>query len=242
MMPERINNNIDTLSEIDLVKILFRINKVTNDTFQATVIENELLPNATAPVSSKDDPEGALYYVVVVLSVYAFAIVMFIASFVKKSGQDHGISVYMRDLEKVKRLEKRQEKFRFKLKLIHKDKKHRILGDSRALVETSSRTRRSSEGDAVDEQNLLLKPTSETPSVWSLVSLNLDDTLSTNSLSGQRDRRVVSSAPSSPSLPPVSIQSPFTPTPAPAPILPSPVSTYSNCIGTIPEVMIETCE
>ena len=234
-MPTVIDGNINSLSDVDLVRVLFRIDKVNNDTFQATVVENnEVYRNSTI---TDDDHLGELYYVVVVLSVYAFAIVMFIASFVKKSGQDHGISIYMRDLEKVKRLEKRQEKFRFKLQMVHKDRKHRILGDNRAIVEG----RRSSEGDIM-EQNLLIKPDADSTSIWSLVSLNMEDNASILSASSANavDRGLMNSAPPSPVLQPsnpgiLAAVQPSTPV--------SPVNTsFSNCIGTIPEVKIETCE
>jgi hypothetical protein len=223
----------------DLVRVLFRIEQLSNDTFQATVLESgnrsaahgPAHAPASVPAARMADPQGELYYVVVVLSVYAFAIVMFIASFVKKSGQDHGISIYMRDLEKVARLEKRQEKFRLRLHMHHRDKKHRILGEDRAQLMQDHTPHR-----------LLNKPTS----VWSLVSL--EDRLS---MLGSIQSSV--SAPPSPGLsPPSPALPPSSPVLAPAPLdippsaaaLPPgpPVLPSLQPIATIPEVKIEACE
>ena len=226
-------------TETKMVHILFKVSKIGNNTFEATVLQQNDTSSAPHP---SDDPEGALYYVVVVLSVYAFAIVMFIGSFVKKSDKDVGLSSYMRELEKLKNMDKKQEKFRLQLTMLHKDQKHRILGENRALLQTkqsksAQMVRRSSDSDLrrSGERNALLHPAErETCSSWSLISLdNIDDSLSAISdpkfdfHSPHRTLDVTMSlgllpSQSGPTLPP------------------SPMSQKS--FAPIPEVTIETCE
>ena len=58
------------------------------------------------------DGQGALYYVVAVLCMYAFSIILMIGSSIKKSKQDVGVNKYMKGMDKLRKIERRQQKFR----------------------------------------------------------------------------------------------------------------------------------
>ena len=119
-----------------------KISRLTNGSFVASVLDNEmgwqngsqLLMPTTAAAPGYDD-QGALYYVVVVVFMYGFSIILMIGSSMKKSEQDNGMNTYMKDLDKVKRLERRQEKFKMRL-VMNKKGFHKILSPDRA--ETTS--------------------------------------------------------------------------------------------------------
>ena len=91
--------------------ILLQIN---NNTYEATIQGNV---NSTEvrliKVPSQEyDGRGALYYVVIVLSIYAFSIILMIGSSIKKSQDDNSISKYMKGMDKLRNIEKRQQKFK----------------------------------------------------------------------------------------------------------------------------------
>ena len=79
------------------------------------------------------DDTGALYYVIAVVLMYGFSIILMIGSSIKKSKNDNGVRKYMKDLDKVKRLARRQEKF--KTRLVMNGKRYwKVLGSDRAVV------------------------------------------------------------------------------------------------------------
>ena len=91
--------------------ILLQIN---NSTYEAAIQGNV---NSTEvrliEVPSQEyDGRGALYYVVIVLSIYAFSIILMIGSSIKKSQDDNSISKYMKGMDKVRNIEKRHQKFK----------------------------------------------------------------------------------------------------------------------------------
>ncbi len=107
-----------------------RIHRISNDTYIATFVGN---PNATMEGMvnyHKDyDNQGALYYVVAVVLIYGCSIVLMIASLIKKTHADHGLSKYMRDLDTVRRVELRQAKFKTRLAMMQTKKIRTIMNN-----------------------------------------------------------------------------------------------------------------
>ena len=97
-----------------------QIVQLQNKSWIAVLLESE---NSTA-ASTEDtyDDQGALYYVVAVVMIYGFSIILMIASFIKKSRHDHGLSKYMEDMDKVRQLERRQQKFKTRMAMQNKGK------------------------------------------------------------------------------------------------------------------------
>jgi hypothetical protein len=79
------------------------------------------------------DSVGAIYYVIAILIMFACTILLMFCSFVRKTQDDNSIISYMKDLDRLERLQLKQEKFRTNLQ-IHQKKVHRILGPDRAEV------------------------------------------------------------------------------------------------------------
>ena len=71
--------------------------------------------NTSAGTHGGYDDTGALYYVIAVVLMYGCSIVLMIGSSIKKSKNDNGVRKYMKDLDKIKRLARRQEKFKARL-------------------------------------------------------------------------------------------------------------------------------
>ena len=100
----------------------FHVVMVDNRTFYASVIgKNKTLQSVNFFQSQPYDDTGALYYVVVVLCIYDFSIILMIGSSIKKSKQDVGVSKYMKGMDKLRKIEKRQQKFIARMK-IHNNK------------------------------------------------------------------------------------------------------------------------
>ena len=80
------------------------------------------------------DGDGALMYVIAVILMYGFSILLMIGSSMRKSNnQDHAMMLYHKDNERVKNLERKQEKFKAKL-LMHNKHYCNILGSDRADI------------------------------------------------------------------------------------------------------------
>ena len=79
------------------------------------------------------DSVGAIYYVIAVIIMFGCTILLMFCSFVRKTHDDNSIISYMKDLDRLERLQLKQEKFRTNLQ-IHQKKVHRILGPDRAEV------------------------------------------------------------------------------------------------------------
>ena len=97
-----------------------QIVQLQNKSWIAVLLESE---NSTA-ASTEDtyDDQGALYYVVAVVMIYGFSIILMIASVIKKSRHDNGLSKYMEDMDKVRQLERRQQKFKTRMAMQNKGK------------------------------------------------------------------------------------------------------------------------
>lgn len=90
-----------------------RIQEIGNKTYLASFQTDS---NLTSDVYRKnDDAVGALYYVCVVVVIYGFGIIMMIGSVINKGKHDKSIYKYISDLDNLKKLEKRQEKFKTRL-------------------------------------------------------------------------------------------------------------------------------
>lgn len=90
-----------------------RIQEIGNKTYLASFQTDS---NSTNDVYRKnDDAVGALYYVCVVVVIYGFGIIMMIGSVINKGKHDKSIYKYISDLDNLKKLEKREEKFKTRL-------------------------------------------------------------------------------------------------------------------------------
>ena len=107
-----------------------RIHHLHNGTYLASVIDETHHYN-TSTVQNEYDDTGALYYVIAVVLMYGCSIILMIGSSIKKSKNDNGVHKYMKDMDKIKRLARRQEKF--KTRLVMYGKRYRnVLGSDRA--------------------------------------------------------------------------------------------------------------
>ena len=109
--------------------------ELENGSYITDISGNPLLYNANATLSARSgyDGKGALMYIIVVIFMYGLSIVFMICGSMKKSNHDNAMHHYIKDTERVKKLEKKQEKFKAKL-LIHNKRYHHILGSDRADI------------------------------------------------------------------------------------------------------------
>lgn len=101
-----------------------KVRNIGNETFIASIREHS---NSTDSQIYKrnDDAAGALYYVCAVIVIYGFGIILMIASVINKGKHDKSIYKYIADLDNLKRMEKRKEKFKTRL-LMQKMQKKKI--------------------------------------------------------------------------------------------------------------------
>ncbi len=96
------------------VGLNLRVKQLTNTSWlvsvhdhrNKTVLLDQLQPfrKSTSAHAQSYDDQGALYYVIAVLFMYALSIILMIGSLIKKSKQDNGMSKYMEDLDRVRAL------------------------------------------------------------------------------------------------------------------------------------------
>jgi hypothetical protein len=116
----------------------YRIYQLRNGTYVADAIPDAAAAgNASSPASAfpaRDyDDAGALYYVIVVFLIYGISIFLLIGSSIKTRKKDNGMGRYLKDLERVRLLARKQEKFRTYL-VMNRRKFHNILGVDRAVI------------------------------------------------------------------------------------------------------------
>jgi hypothetical protein len=100
------------------------------------------------------DDAGALYYVVAVVFLYGFSIILMIGSLIRKSHSDRGMNVYMQGLDKVRRLERRREKFKVRM-FMQSRRMQRILSrDSSGYSRESSFRGHSQRDRALSDSHL----------------------------------------------------------------------------------------
>ncbi len=104
--------------------INLRVSQLNKSAWLVSISEhqNRTYLDLTAVSRAAYDGEGALYYVIAVLFMYALSIILMIGSLIKKSKQDNGMSKYMEDLDKVRKVERRQLKYKSRLAM-HNNKK-----------------------------------------------------------------------------------------------------------------------
>ena len=99
-------------TESELLRLI--ILQINNNTYEAEIqgnVNSTQVRLLEVPPHEYDG-RGALYYVVIVLSIYAFSIILMIGSSIKKSRDDKSISKYMKGMDKLRNIEKRQQKFK----------------------------------------------------------------------------------------------------------------------------------
>ena len=131
----------------------FRIDKMDNRTLIATVVGDDAMRNVSYDKTDKPEQDdiGAFYYVIAVLLLYGFSIVLMIGSLVKRNKYDNGLSKYMKDMDKVKRLERRQEKFKTRL-VMEQKRKHKHLSQISVAASTECGDTPTSDVDDVPGQ------------------------------------------------------------------------------------------
>ena len=106
--------------------VKFHVVMVDNRTFYASVIgKNKTVQSLNIFEKQPYDDTGALYYVVVVLCIYAFSIILMIGSVIKKSKHDNGVTKYMKGMDKIRRMERREQKFKIRLAVLGRANSHR---------------------------------------------------------------------------------------------------------------------
>ena len=107
---------------------------LAKDYMNLTLDDNlALLPESSCSNAKEYDSTGAMYYVVVVIFVFGFSIVLMIGSSMKKTRNnmyDNAVSKYLKDMVGVKRQERRQEKFKFRMAMEAKQKKSQFIQQS----------------------------------------------------------------------------------------------------------------
>lgn len=114
---------------------LFMLMNDDNSSYVAYIIPDNtssLTSSSSAPHRDYDDT-GALYYVLAVIFMYGCSIIMMFASFVNKSDQDNTIVTYMKDMERLGKLQMQQEKLRTTLHM-HQQKVHRMSQESQGPI------------------------------------------------------------------------------------------------------------
>ena len=96
--------------------------QLNNKTFQASVEDgNSSHVDLLKEQQPEYDPSGALIYVIAVLCMYAFSIILMIRSSIKKSKHDNNVTKYMKGMDTLRKIEKRQQKYRTRM-LMHNNK------------------------------------------------------------------------------------------------------------------------
>ena len=106
--------------------VKFRLTKINNRTWYATIAEPIHQNHTVSPY----DHQGALYYTIAVLFFFGFSIILMIASLIKKSKEDRGMSKYMSDMERIRKMEKRQMKFKSRMATMQNRQIQHLLGRS----------------------------------------------------------------------------------------------------------------
>lgn len=127
-------------SETNFIK--FRIETIDNKTIIASVLgENQTLDNLSLFRHRKApyDGQGALYYVVIVLCIYAFSIILMIGSVIKKSKHDNAVTKYMKGMDRIRRLERREQKFKIRVAVLGRTNSQRSASLTSKLITNEQR-------------------------------------------------------------------------------------------------------
>ena len=147
--------------------------QVNNNTYQASIKVNNNSEVYFRQVPQEDyDGQGALYYVVAVLCIYAFSIILMIGSSIKKSRDDNSVSKYMKGMDKLRKTEKRQQKFKARM-MFHQIKRRsseRSVQGSIDIIQEESENKLASVGenstcDIIEDDSSEINPNQEYCSV-----------------------------------------------------------------------------
>ena len=108
------NSGIRKMDKTESQLLRLIILQINNNTYEAEIqghVNSTQVRLIQVPPQEYDG-RGALYYVVIVLRIYAFSIILMIGSSIKKSQDDMSISKYMKGMDKLRNIEKRQQKFK----------------------------------------------------------------------------------------------------------------------------------
>ncbi len=106
-----------------------QLTKIDNDSWYAVVIKNQstFLQERHAENNVKYDDVGALTYVIVIVFLYGFSIILMIGTQVKR-GLDSRIAEYMTGMKNVRKIERRNTKFRARVSMMHNKQLTHYLG------------------------------------------------------------------------------------------------------------------
>ena len=111
---------MEGITKEELLNVI--IVQLNNRTFQASEQgDNSSQLDLLKEAQPDYDGKGALYYVIAVLCMYAFSIILMIGSSIKKSKHDNNVTKYMKGMDKLRRIEKRQMKYRARM-MFHNNK------------------------------------------------------------------------------------------------------------------------
>jgi hypothetical protein len=123
----------------ETARLRLHVQQLNNGTFIATFLHgtndsetSRRLDHFLSPYNPPYDDRGALYYVVAVILIYGMSIILMIGSLVRKNQKDSGITNYMKDMDKVRCLERRQQKFKTRLAMQRSAKN--VLGSNKTVL------------------------------------------------------------------------------------------------------------
>ena len=99
------------------ITLTFKLTPYNNNSFIGEIIQT----NGSRQHKLPDyDNEGAVYYVLAVILMYGCSILLMIGSSIKKTKHDNHINTYMKELEMMGQLQRKQDTFRTKLQMHQK--------------------------------------------------------------------------------------------------------------------------
>lgn len=155
--------------------IRLRVKKLNNGTFLATLLGRQEMGNLSdlndifPKTRRESDPAGALYYVVAVILMYGFSIILMIGSLIRKNKQDQQAHVYLKDMTKVRRLEKKLETNKTRLVMQHvhtsQTKVKQLQGTAKSAHSDALALIKAPEDGLLGEPGLMVRSTSGTSAV-----------------------------------------------------------------------------
>ena len=98
--------------------VAVKFSKIHNHTFNGHILNSH--KNVTTHYQQPYDNAGAVYYIMAVLFMYSGSILLMIGSFVRKTKHDTHINTYIKGLERIRKMELKQETLRIKLKMYNR--------------------------------------------------------------------------------------------------------------------------
>ena len=162
------------------------ITRFPNNTFTASLMNDGVNFNNSSLDHDYDD-NGALFYVVAVIALYGCSIFLMIASLIKKRDKDNAVTKYMQDIDKIRRLELRQQKYKTRLAMLQTSKRRGSVQITMVPSHTSGRAQSASPGKRIwsslysqPSDSVNVRPCEKTDAAKSLVSHSTTVTLGQN--------------------------------------------------------------